>query len=360
MPDRKVKVFMVGPSLGTQGGISSVLDIYNRNFKEKLNLSFISSYSGRNRIMDVLMFNGAVLKVLFINVFYAAPVFHIHVASKGSYLRKSILAKFCMAFRHKLILHVHGAMFDQFLEGATQSRKNKIIALFNKADQVVVLSEYWFSYFAKYIPKERLRIIYNPSSTFKSGFVKACNRTTSRSDKGGGMQVLFMGRLGERKGTYDLIRAAAKLKDTDFVLNLYGDGEVDKVRELVEKENLEGIVAVNGWVPHSRINEIYESADIMVLPSYAEGLPMSLLEAIGKGLPVISTHVGGIPELIEDGRNGFLIEPGDVEALADKLKILLTSPELVEKMGKESLAIAGKKFSIEKAGEQLQELYNSL
>ena len=343
---------MVGPSLGTQGGISSVLEIYSRNFKDRLNMRFISSYSGKNRIMDMLLFTGAVLKVFFHNLSISDPVFHLHVASKGSYLRKSILAGICMAFHHKVILHVHGAMFDQFLEGAGQKKKRDIIALFNKADKVIVLSEYWFTYFARYVPKDKLRIIYNPSSTFRNGF----DRTYRKS----GMRILFMGRLGERKGAYDLIEAVSKLKGLDFSLNMYGDGEIDEVRELVKKEGLRHMVAVNSWVSHSKINEIYDGADMMVLPSYAEGLPMSLLEAVGKGLPVVSTRVGGIPEVVEDARNGFLIEPGDTEALADKLRLLLTSPGLLESMGRESLAIAGERFSIDRIGMQLEDLYKSL
>ena len=352
MPDKKAKIYMIGPSLKTQGGISSVLEIYNRSFQNELNLSFIASYSGKNRILDVLYFASALFKVFFISIFAVQPIFHIHVASNGSYLRKSILAGICMAFRHKTILHVHGAMFDQFIEKSPQRRRSKIIRLFNRADRVVVLSEYWYSYFEKLVPKEKLLIIYNPSSTYQSGFVKAYRKS--------GIQILFMGRLGQRKGAYDLLQAAARLRDINFSLHLYGDGELNRVREMVKSKGLQDIIKVGSWVPHSKINELYENADIMVLPSYAEGLPMSLLEAVGKGLPIVSTKVGGIPEIVEEGRNGFLVEPGDIESLADRIRILLTAPELIEQMGKQSLAIAKAKFSVEKIRLQLEELYRQL
>ncbi len=352
MTGDKKTVFMIGPSLKTQGGISSVLYIYSRNFKGKMDMRFISSYSGRNRVMDILFFAAAVLEVFYRNISCPNPVFHIHVASGGSYLRKSILARICLAFRHNVILHVHGAMFDQFVENLPEKRKRRLVALFNRADRVVVLSRYWHSYFAAFVPQDRLRILYNPSSTYQKGISRAYGKS--------GKQVLFMGRLGERKGVYDLIRAAAKLRDIDFSLNLYGDGEVAAVRELVEREGLGQMISVNNWVPHSRIGELFDNAELMVLPSYAEGLPMSLLEAVGRGLAVVSTNVGGIPEIIEEGRNGFLIEPGDVDALADRLRTLLTTPGLLERMGRESLAIAGEKFSIEQIELQLQELYRSL
>jgi glycosyltransferase involved in cell wall biosynthesis len=360
MPQRRPKVFMIGPSLKTQGGISSVLDIYSRDFRESLNLCFIPSYSGRSRILDMLLFAGAFFRVLWASLFSVNPIFHIHMASNGSYLRKSILARICLARGHRLILHIHGAMFDQFMERAGSEKKKKIITLLNKANRVIVLSGSWFSFFEKYVPGERLRVIYNPSSTYSSGQNRAYK--TGNVQAGGStlMKVLFMGRFGQRKGAYDLIRAAAKLREVPFMLDMYGDGEIEKVRELVEKENLKEKVSINGWVPHSKIWEIYENADVMALPSYAEGLPMSLLEAVGEGLPVVSTRVGGIPEVVEDGRNGFLIEPGDVEALADRLRRLVTSPEMAERMGRESLNIAREKFSTDRIGQELQQLYQEL
>lgn len=343
------KVFMIGPSLKTQGGISSVLNIYMKNFKNPLNLSFIPSYSGQSRVKDFALFLGAVIQVFLLNIFTKSSVFHIHVASNGSYLRKSILANICLAFKHKVILHIHGAMFDKFIEDSPLQKKNKIIALLNSVDRVIVLSESWLTYFSKYIPKDKLLVIYNPSSTFKPGFIKNYNKKR--------IQVLFMGRMGERKGTYDLIKAVKLIKASDFILNMYGDGDIAQAKALVEKENLQGVITVNNWVSHSEINELYENADIMVLPSYAEGLPMSLLEAVGKGLALVSTKVGGIPEIVKDGENGFLIEAGDVVALSEKLKELIETPGLIEKMGKQSHIIAGEKFSVVKIEKQLLELY---
>ncbi len=351
---------MIGPSLKTQGGISSVLEIYSRNFRDILNMRFIPSYCGRSRILDILLFAGAFFRVLWAVLFSVNSIFHIHMASNGSYLRKSILARICLVFRCRLILHVHGAMFDQFIENAVPEKRKKIITLLNRADCVIVLSGSWLSFFEKYVSRERLHIIYNPSSTYRNGQNKTYKTGNAQTEGRPIMKVLFMGRFGQRKGVYDLISAVEKLREVPFMLDMYGDGEIGKVRELVERENLKEKVSVNGWAHHSGIREIYENADIIALPSYAEGLPMSLLEAIGVGLPVVSTHVGGIPEAVEDGTNGFLVEPGDVDALADRLGRLVTSPELVERMGRESLKIAQERFSTERIGQELRQLYQEL
>ena len=115
---------------------------------------------------------------------------------------------------------------------------------------------------------------------------------------------------------------------------MYGDGEVAEVRKIVENNGLQGSVEVNGRVNHSEVGLLYDTADALVLPSYAEGLPMSVLEAIGKGLPVVSTNVGGIQEAVIDGENGFIVAPGDVEQLSERLETLLKDAVLREKMGK--------------------------
>ncbi|MFZ5987264.1 MAG: glycosyltransferase family 4 protein [Bacillota bacterium] len=343
------KIYMIGPSFRTQGGISSVLCIYEANYKDSLGMEFIPSYSGHKRLKDIYYFVLCVLRVLWICLWERSPVFHIHTASKGSYLRKSIIASICKVFNKTVIIHIHGAMFDKFLENSRPKKKQQIIKFLNKADKLVVLSESWRRYFFDYVPARNIKVIYNPSSTYDEKLEKKENVIP---------KILFMGRLGQRKGVYDLIEAAKKIKEKDFILTLYGDGEVDRVKEIVDRYGLSKKIEVNGWVSHSEIGKLYDDCDILVLPSYAEGLPMSVLEAIGKGLAIVSTNVGGIAEAVLDGENGFIVSPGDVERLSEKLELLITNPDLRGRMGKRSHEIAGIKFSIHRIGKELDALYS--
>ncbi|MCX7920931.1 MAG: glycosyltransferase family 4 protein [Clostridia bacterium] len=345
------KVFMVGPSFKTQGGISSVLKIYHDNYKSSLKLNFIPSYLGKNRAADFIYFAQAAVRVFINCILHKNAVFHIHSSIKGSYLRKSILANICMAFKRKVVFHIHSGNFDRFVEGAKPGKREKIIGLLNKVDRVVALSNGWYNYFSTIVPANRLLTIYNPCFTVDKEYKR---RTNSK------VNILFIGRLGERKGIYDLMEAVKKIRDRNFELRLYGDGDNEAIKDIVNKNNLNNRVVVNDWVPHTKIGQIYETADILVLPSYAEGLPMSVLEAIGKGLPVVSTDVGGIPEAVFNGRNGFIIKPGDIDALAEKMRILIDNPALREEMGRNSLAIASERFSVEKIGQQLEELYRTV
>lgn len=346
------EVLVVGPSLSTQGGISSVLKIYKDNYSRLFNLRMVPSYSGHNRVKDLFYFLYSVILVFIKCITSDKVLFHFHTASKGSFLRKSLLARICFVFKKTVIFHIHGAQFDQFLESAGAKRRERIINLLGRSYRVIVLSRKWKEYFTKYLPEEKLEVIYNPSVTFQS-----MDLAIKYNNK---VNVIFMGRLGERKGVYDLIEAVKLLKRDNFVVNIYGDGEVEKVRELVEKNNLNSKVKVNSWVPHKQISIIYDSADLLVLPSYAEGLPMSVLEAVGKGLPVIATNVGGIPEAVLDGENGYIVNPGDINMLAQKLEKLINNPDIRIRMGKRSLEIAQERFTIKAIEKKLIKLYSSV
>lgn len=339
--------YQLGPSFRTQGGISSVLYTYRVHLSGRLNMKFIPTYSGRSRIKDLAFFLYALVRVLFINLSGEKALFQIHTSTYGSYIRKSILARLCLLFRKPVVLHIHGADFDRFIE--EESWQPGVVSLLNRVDRLVVLSESWKQYLSKYVSPEKITVIYNPIRETRQAYVEP--------PSGGAAKILFMGRLGQRKGTYDLLEAVRRLADEEFVLDLYGDGENEKVKGLVKGYGLEKHIKVHGWVPHSEVTGIYDSSDVLVLPSYSEGLPMSVIEGMGRGLPIIASDVGGIPEALEDGDNGFVVRPGDVDKLAERLKSLITDPGLRKEMGKRSLEKARAKFSAERVGAQLEKLY---
>lgn len=348
---KDLKIYMVGPSFHTQGGISSVLSIYKQRLSGRFAMVFIPSYSGKGRHMDVLLFAVTLLRVLTVSMLVRKSIFHIHMASKGSYLRKTILAAMPGLFGRKVIFHIHGAMFDRFMEGKGTLKMQRIISRLSKADKIIVLSRSWFDYFSRYLPAEKLEVVYNPSSTYDGSITRKSNIKPV---------LLFMGRYGQRKGTNDLLKAARMLEPGSFLLKMYGDGEVDEVRSFVENNGLTDSVEVNGWVDHGGVSGVYDSADILVLPSYAEGLPMSVLEAMGRGLPVVSTGVGGIPEAVLDCDNGYIVAPGDIVKLSERLSLLIKDRELRERMGKRSLQLAGERFSAESIGSRLEAIYEEV
>lgn len=347
----KCKIYMVGPSLNSKGGMASLLNIYNRYYKDALNLGFIPTYSGELRMKDILYFACAILRVFCICLFDKKACFHIHVSSGGSYVRKSMIARMCMGLGNKVVLHIHAGNFHDFLENRSTSSKGKIIRLLGRIDKIVVLSNSWYQYITKYVSPERVEIIGNPAVTLEEG-----QAAGGQPD----VQLLFVGDICKRKGVYDLIEAVKCLQHRHIKVNIYGDGDVEDLRKAIRKSNLEHMVFIRGWVAYSSIGNIYNGMDIFVLPSYMEGLPMSILEAMGKGIPVISTNIGGIPEIVLQGQNGFIIEPGDIKGLAEKLELLICNEKLRRSMGKKSREIVEEKFSIAIIQNKLELMYRQL
>jgi glycosyltransferase involved in cell wall biosynthesis len=174
--------------------------------------------------------------------------------------------------------------------------------------------------------------------------------------------LLFLGRVGEAKGALDLIDAVARLKHRfpDITLAMGGDGDIDVAMERVHLFELSANVRFLGWVRGADKERLLQQATVYVLPSYSEGLPMSVLEAMAAGLPVVSTSVGGIPEAITDGEEGFLIQPGNVDALVNRLSLLLGDFEMRQRMGDAARTKAQALFSVDCVLPKIESVYASL
>jgi colanic acid/amylovoran biosynthesis glycosyltransferase len=141
--------------------------------------------------------------------------------------------------------------------------------------------------------------------------------------------LVCVGRLCEQKGQLLLIEAARRLSEAriDFMLTLAGDGELrPEIETLIQQYNLESSVRITGWMSNDEVRRLILEARALVLPSFAEGLPVVIMEAMALRRPVISTFVAGIPELVHGGKQGWLVPSGDVEALVDAIKQCLDTP----------------------------------
>ena len=152
--------------------------------------------------------------------------------------------------------------------------------------------------------------------------------------------LFFIGNIGQRKGVFDLITAVARLQAQEvppFQVVLAGPFDnaatEAELKRRIDEASLGPRVQFTGPVLGSRKESLFRSADIFVLPSYGEGLPMSLLEAMSYAMPSVSTEVGGIPEVLVDGESGYLIKPGDIEGLCAALAKLMGSAGLRKRMG---------------------------
>ncbi len=170
-----------------------------------------------------------------------------------------------------------------------------------------------------------------------------------------------MGRLCAQKGQLLLIEAARKLAAAgiDFQLVLAGDGELRAdIEDLIARDKLP--VRITGWISSQRVREEILAAKALVLPSFAEGLPVVLMEAMALHRPVISTYVAGIPELVVPGQHGWLVAAGDAEALARAMQACLAAPaDVVKRMGEEGHKRAADRHDAQKEGAKLLDLFRA-
>ncbi len=345
---------MAGPSPEVMGGISAVVQYYLRSdLPRRTEFKYLVTHVDGTKIKKILTALIAYLSFIRLIAVFRPQIVHIHLSSYFSFYRKFILFLEAKLFRRKVLIHCHGSVFQRFHD-AHRIHAFFIRKLMNGADMVLVLSKSWREVIRSYSTNPNVKLLYNPvdPSIFKA----------KRKSIDGRARVLFMGRIGKRKGIYDLLkvipRVVSGFKDVKFILA--GDGDLEQVREIVRDSEMENHVEIPGWVKGKDKIAVFQEAEMFILPSYNEGIPVSVLEAMAAALPVISTTIGGIPDAVDDGVTGFLIEPGDLTAMEEKILKLLGNPALRREMGALGLKKIQETFSVGRVVSRLLSLYEIL
>lgn len=347
----EIRVLMLGPSLDSHGGIASVVNSYfASDLENQVKLTYIPTVSEGTRAHKLLCALRAFKA--FQKTISRHNIVHIHISDGMSFYRKSMFVRFANAAGVPVVLHSHdGSLADTF-SLATEATKRRIIGLFQRASRVVVLSEEWRKFFAENIcDLEKISVIYNAVP------VPLQAAKPEKSDK-----ILFLGRLAKRKSPDILLEAFALIRDKypESSLVIAGDGDIHYYKSLAEKLGIAESVYFPGWVASESRDELFLNCGLMCLPSKNEGMPMSILESMSWGVPVVSTPVGGIPKLIHNGVNGYLFPVDDVPLLAEKLSFLLGNKELRRKMGCMARLHIKKNFSVDANTEKLIKTYESI
>lgn len=323
-------ILFIGPySKSPKGGIAFVLSEYEKIFPDAY---FIASTNSRNSITKVLYFLKCLIHISFLLIIQPRiKIIHIHGASYNSFKRKYIIFKLASLFKKKIIYHIHGGAFHEFYETSASRTQKNVKFMLEKADCIVCLSETWKNYFQQNFSSKSLIAIPNIISDPKPDKHNAESQNP--------MRFLFLGLIGENKGIWllmEVLRKIAKKLEGDAIFYIAGNGDTKKLQSLITEYNLESIVKYAGWVGGKEKLKLLNQSDVYLLPSYNEGLPLSILEAMSYSLPIISTTVGGIPEIV-DANNGILTEPGNESMLSDAIiSIIQSEPEVLKRMGNNS------------------------
>lgn len=345
----KLKVLMIGPARNVKGGMTSVVDnYYEYGLDKKIDLKYIETVNDKNKISKSIK----ILKgyIEFSKNIKDYDIVHIHMASRMSAFRKAKYVKKAKRKNKKVIIHIHGASFKAFYEEECNSKTKQYIKKFlNLADKIIVLSEEWQEFFKELITdKNKIEIIYNAIV-----LPKDFNKNTETQ------KILFLGRFGKRKGIYDLLEVLEKATKEYPKIKLYagGDGEIEKVKELIAEKKLQKNVKILGWVTGAKKEKLLKECSLYILPSYNEGMPMSVIEAMAYKNITISTNVGGLPRVINHNKNGLIINPGDKLSLYTNLKKILEDKNLREKLSNNARITTEEKFDINNTIKQLIEIY---
>lgn len=346
------KVLMVGPDLSLHGGIVSVVQGYlDGGLPEACDgFDYLGTGVGCSKLAKSFAFALALARYAMAMPSY--DIVHLHISARGSYRRKSIMARMAHKEGKRVILHDHDGEFKKAFEESDDAYRRDVRETFGIADRVVVLSEEWRDYFAENVcDSGKIDVVHNGVKVT----AKPCS-PCSRHD------VLFLGRLDARKSPDVLLRASRDVlscfPDTKIVFG--GDGEVEKNKQLAAELDIADRCEFLGWVTGDEREALFERAAVYCLPSKNEGMPMSVLEAMARGIPTIATSVGGIPQVIRDGVNGYLMPVDDESKLSGLLCTLMGSEDLRLSIGRAGRSTISGRFNVKRNVDAIVQLYKEL
>lgn len=269
---------------------------------------------------------------------------HVNMAERLDFVRESLVLAACRVLRIPSVLHLHAAQLHHSYRRWPAPVKALARWVFSLPQSVVVLGKASGDFVTNElgVPAERVEAVINgvPAPT-------APRRVEQQADVS---RVLFVGNLSERKGVSDLLHALAQpaLANVPLQLTLVGGGDIDGYTALAERLRVAGKVRFHGWADQQQLQHLLAEADVLVLPSYDEGLPLAILEALAHGVAVVCTPVGEIPHVLAHRRTACFVEPGDAPSIARGLAQVLTEPELRTRLERNGRAMYEQHFSLQK------------
>ncbi len=324
-----LRIVTLGPGLHQQGGMATVQNLIVNYPAEGLRIQHISIHEEGSLAHRLGVFGVGLRRFLGCLLTRQVDVVHLHVSERGSVLRVGWLVWLAVLFRQPVIMHTHGCEFHLFFEQLPRLVRGLVALTFRRCAAVIALSDSWRQYYIQHcrLDPNRVVVLLNPVK------VPPILPQRPQSDR---IKFVFLGRIGQRKGAFDVIQAVAQLprsQQQQLEVGLAGDGELVPAQALIEQLQLEHCVKLLGWIDADMRDRLLSEADVFLLPSHNEGLPVAMLEAMAWGLPVIVSPVGGIPELVTHQQHGFLVEPGDVGAIAQAMQTLLLQEPQRSRLG---------------------------
>lgn len=343
---------MVGVDQGRLGGMWTIAEtfIHNAEYNDKVNLTYIATSTCGSIFRRTAKMLEGYLRILFALLGKKADIVHIHMADKGSVYRKGFVAWLSGAFGKKVIIQMHAGPIMDWYEGLSGRAKRRVRKIFDSADRVLVLGEYWRERLKPLVPEDKTAVLYNGSECPESNPYNADGRN-----------ILFLGVLSRTKGVYDLVDAVKRINDAlpeDVKVYLCGADENGKMLFYIKEKGLENRIVMTGWISKEQRLALFRETQMVVLPSYFEALSMTIIEAMCYGIPAVTTNISTMRELL--GEEIALVEPGDVEGLAGEILRQAGDRKLRERYSAIEYERAVSRFSVEKMVDSTLRIYEEI
>jgi len=309
-----LKILYIGADLSVNGGIATVLKSYYASYcRGNYPFDFLmvktTNYQHGFLLGNMLLFVKALFKVLFLLLF-SPDICIVHVKSSAfrSFQRKFWMVFCAHCFHKKVIFHLHSGKFQKMYESGKPLILWQLRKVFQWSDQVVALSQNLEQLTKEHFPEIATKLILIPNPVALPVDYPVCHQ--KEDDK---YHILFLGYLQELKGIRTLLTIEQQTRKThsDWVFEIAGKGELQPMVERSAAESV-GRIHFYGWADAALREKLYRQCDVFILPSYVEGMPLGVLEAMSYGLPIVSTPAGGIPDIVGTNHfTGVLTAPGD-------------------------------------------------
>jgi glycosyltransferase involved in cell wall biosynthesis len=338
--------------IGTQGigGIGQYIREQHRHLADELQIA--THDIGSISTDKIVSFIESILVIFWnaIRFIMRSPpdIVHVHTSHRFSFYRAGFYALFAAhIWNRPVVLHIHGSSFDAFVSTESTLVQSYQSAIFDAADEIIVLSEYWRETLSPHTDEEKLTVI--PNAVDVDDYTPLFD--------GDVPHIVFISNITENKGITELVTAVNNLarSDHEFRISVAGKGPLSNRAETLATDY--DNVRYLGYISEAKKQELLSKTSIFVLPSYAEGLPIAMLEAMAGGNAIVSTTVGSIPEVIDE-ENGVLVEPGNADQLADTLAELIANTERTSMMGQANREAVEQEYAWSSVAERLLRTYN--
>ena len=339
-------VLIIGPE-NRYGGMGSVINTY----VDKMGIKeHIFTYSRDSKINYFL--KGLIKYARTIIHNKEIKIIHIHSASNGSFYRKSVFLLIGKLWNKKIVFHIHGGGFQDFYLNTLLGKKY-IRYILNRSDTIICLSDNLMNFFREVLAVKSVISLGNPIE------INECKSNTLQNNQ---VKLLFLGNINEEKGIFwliDFLKDNTYYKKGEITLEIGGIGDVDRLNDKISTLSNGNNIHYLGWLDQEAKTKALSECTIFILPSKIEALPISILEAMSFGKPIVATNVGGIPSIVKESHNGWLFDYQSDDQLRSIINKIFQDSEIVKSFGDNSKEMSAY-YSTANIKNKLIRIYNSL